>query len=246
MPLKSAVQGTLNRVLRPLNVQVIKGRTTDPAVQNFISARKTMAAARAAGLSVTDYVDRTFAIAGATAETVDAMIRLAGLSSAHRVCEIGPGTGRYSEKVIAALAPDAYEVYETAPDWLHHLASLPRVVIQPCDGHTLTPTASESIDLVHAHKIFVYIPFEATMGYLNEMVRVVRPGGAIAFDVLTEQCLTDDVLKLWIAEGTIFRPIPREWLIEYLGRRGMSFPGSFVAPMTDGRTELLVFRKTEH
>jgi phospholipid N-methyltransferase len=245
MSVKSAAQDAVNSALRPLNMQVIKGRTTDPAVQSFIPARETIAAARAAGLSVGDYVDLTFSVPGTTAQTVDAMIRLCGLSSAHRVCEIGAGTGRYSEKVIAALKPDAYEIYETATDWLPHLRRLPNAVVQPCDGHTLTSTVSASIDLVHANKVFVYLPFEAVMGYLNEMVRVVRPGGAIAFDVLTEQCLTDDIVKVWIANGTIFRPIPREWLIDYLGRRGISITGSYLAPMTESQTELLVFQKIE-
>ncbi len=119
MSVKSAAQDVVNNALRPLNVQLVKGRSTDPAVQSFISARKTIAAARAAGLTVGDYIDRTFAVPGTTERTVDAMISLSGLSSARRVCEIGPGTGRYSEKVIAALRPDFYEVYEPpATGWL--------------------------------------------------------------------------------------------------------------------------------
>ena len=165
----------LNTALRPLDIQIVRGRTTDPAVQSFLRARKTIARARAAGLSVGDYVDQTFSEPGTTARSVDAMIRMSGLSSAQRVCEIGPGTGRYAEKVIAAFKPEAYEIYETAKDWLPYLQTLPNAIIQPCDGHTLAPTASASIDLVHANKVFVYIPFDAVMGYLNEMVRVARP-----------------------------------------------------------------------
>jgi phospholipid N-methyltransferase len=239
-----AARDVVNNALRPLNIQIVKGRATDPAVKTFIPARKTIAAARAAGLSVGDYVDRRFSTPGTTASTVEAMLRISGLSSAHRVCEIGPGTGRYAEKVIAALNPDAYEIYETATDWLPHLRRLPHARIQPCDGRTLTPTATASIDLVHAQKVFVYLPFEAVVSYLNEMIRVTRPGGAIAFDVVTEPCLTDQVVNAWIAEGTTFRPIPRQWLIEYLKRRGVTLTGNYFAQLTGGQTELLVFHKT--
>jgi len=234
----------LNAALRPLNVQVVRGRTTDPSIQDFIPARETIAAARAAGLSVGDYVDQTFSQPGTTARSVDGMLRMSGLSSAQRVCEIGPGTGRYAEKVIAALRPAAYEMYETASDWLPHLQTLPNAVIQPCDGHTLAATPSASIDLVHANKVFVYVPLGAVMGYVNEMIRVARPRGIIAFDVVTEPCLTEEVVNAWIAEETIFRPVPRQWLIDYLARRGAAFVGSYLAPLTMSLTELFVFRKT--
>lgn len=43
-----------NKLLRPLNVQLIPGTSPDPAVQTFLSARNTIAAARSAGLSVTE------------------------------------------------------------------------------------------------------------------------------------------------------------------------------------------------
>ncbi|WP_312858126.1 class I SAM-dependent methyltransferase [Pseudonocardia pini] len=191
-----------------------------------------------------DYIDQTFATPGTTARTVAEMLRLGGLTSARRVCEIGPGTGRYSEKVIEALHPETYLIYETATDWWPHLRALPHAVVQPCDGHTLTPTPTASIDLVHAQKVFVYLPFETVMGYVDDMIRVARPGGVIAFDVITEECLTDDLVTAWIAAGTIYRPVPREWLIEYLGRHGVHFRGSCLVRLVEGRTELLVFRKS--
>jgi len=244
MSMKATAQGALNRALRPFNVQVVKGRTTDPAVLGFLSARKTLAAARAAGLPVGDYVDATFSTPGTTQRTVDTMLRLTGLSTAERVCEIGPGTGRYSEKVIAALRPAVYELYEPASDWHPHLRTLPGAVLEPCDGHTLRATRSGSVDLVHAHKVFVYLPFETTMGYVDEMVRVTRPGGAIAFDIVTEECLTDDLVKRWTSTGTIFRPLPREWMIEHVARRGAAFAGSSLVPLVDSETELLVFRRS--
>jgi len=245
MSLKAAARDGVNKLLRPLGVQVVKGRTTDPGIKSFLSARKTIAAARRSGLSVGDYIDRNHAEAGATAATVDAMLRLSGLPApVERVCEIGPGSGRYAAKVIGELQPRVYEAYETATDWLPHLRTLPNLVTQPTDGHSLASTDSDSVDLVHAHKVFVYVPFATTVGYLREMARVVRPGGAVAFDVVTEDCLDEPTLDSWVAHGTIFLPIPRAWVIDYLAERGLSLQGSFSAAMTGGRTELLVFRRT--
>ena len=111
------------------------------------------------------------------------------------MCEIGAGSGRFAEEVIAALHPDRYEVYETARDWLPWLSRLPGAVIQKCDGRTLSQTPDGSIDLVHAHKVFVYIEFCITAGYLEEMARVVRPGSVVAFDIVTEECLEDEGVR---------------------------------------------------
>ncbi|MCA1674327.1 MAG: class I SAM-dependent methyltransferase, partial [Actinobacteria bacterium] len=189
MSLKTIARDCVNASLRPIGIQIVRGRTNDPAIKSFLPAKKTTAAARRAGLSIGDYIDQKYAEAGATAASVDAMLRLSALTdSVERVCEIGPGSGRYAEKVIAALRPQVYEAYETASDWWPHLRTLPNLITQPCDGHTLTNTKSASVDLVHAHKVFVYIPFVTTVGYLQEMARVVRPGGAVAFDVVTEDC----------------------------------------------------------
>ncbi|MFG3257546.1 class I SAM-dependent methyltransferase [Streptomyces sp. NPDC048172] len=240
-----AVRGGVNRVLRPFGVQVVRGHSDDPAIQPYVSARRTRAAARRAGVSVEDYLDRWSAAPGATAETVDALLRLADLGEhVERVCEIGAGSGRYAARVIAATHPDTYEIYETAEDWLPHLRSLPNMVEQPTDGHTLSATATESVDLVHAHKLFVYIPLVVTLGYLDEMARVVRPGGAVAFDVVNENCLDDAMTKNWVSSGaTIYGMISRTWLLDRMAQRGMSLLGSHFIPLSGGQTELLVFRR---
>jgi len=234
----------INDLLRPLRVQLVAGRSANPAVQDFISARKTIAAARKAGLPVADYIDRTFAQPGATAETVEVMLKLADLhGDCGTICEIGPGSGRYAEAVIRTVHPATYEIYETAADWLPHLARLPNVIIRKCDGRTLSQTGDASVDLVHAHKVFVYLDFSTTVSYLAEMARVVRPGRVMAFDIVSEKCLDDNMVLQWAEHGTIYRPIPRLWVIEFLRRRGLALLGSHLAPLTKGHTELMVFRR---
>jgi hypothetical protein len=245
MTVKTFAAGRVNKALRPFGVQVVHGFSNDPAIKPFLSARKTRAAARRAGLTVCDYVDMYSAEPGATAATVQAMLRLAELSApVARVCEIGPGTGRYAELVIAATQPVVYEAYETATDWLPHLREIPEITLLPTDGHSLAHTGSGTVDLVHAHKVFVYLPLVITVGYLKEMARVVKPGGAVAFDIVTEKCMDEAVTENWVAQGaTIYSMVPRQWTIDLLDRRGLTLAGSAFAPLSGGRTELLVFRK---
>jgi SAM-dependent methyltransferase len=248
MSTKGKVLAAVNRSVRPLGVQIVRGYSSDPAISPFLPARRTLAEAERAGQSVGDFLDSYSAQPGATAATVEAMLRLGGLAQgAERVCEIGPGSGRYSRLVVSALRPDAYEVYETASDWIRYLRKeFPQFVVQPADGRTLRHTADESVDLVHSHKLFNYIPFVATLGYLAEMARVVRPGGVVAFDVMTEDCLNDAMTATWLAEpdrGIIYALTPRRWAVDFLARRGLDLQGNHFVPLSGARTELLVFRR---
>ena len=245
MSLRSDLGASANRFLRPLNVQLISGTSTDPAVDNYLPARKTIAAARSAGLSVSDYIDNTHVQPGATAAVVKEMLAIAGLSSkCETVCEIGAGSGRFAEKVIAALHPDRYEIYETARDWLPHLRKLPNAVLQDSDGHSLASTKDASVDLAHAQKVFTCIPFYASVGYMAEMARVVRPGGTVAFDAVTEDCLEETAIRTWGQPSrSIFHPLPREWLVSFLAERYLTLAGSFFTPLPPGRAEVLVFHK---
>jgi hypothetical protein len=242
---RAKVVKPVNEMLRPLHVQLVpSSSSSDPAVKEYIPARKTIAAAQKAGLSVGTYIDRTFQEPGAGPNTVRAMLELAELRErCEAVCEIGPGSGMYAEEVIAALHPRAYEIYESARDWLPHLRLLPNVVVRDCDGRTLSQTSDASVDLVHAHKVFVYLEFYTVAGYLAEMARVVRPGGTVAFDIVTENCLDDETVRKWTQGGSIYRPIPRTWTVQFLQRRGLALRGSHFAPMPPGVTELLVFRR---
>jgi SAM-dependent methyltransferase len=234
----------VNSAIRPLNFQVIPGTSPDPAVKTFIPARKTIAAARKAGLTVGAYVDKHHSEPGATQDAVQAMIKLGGLTDdCDVVCEIGPGTGRYAEEVIRALRPGAYEIYETARDWMPSLRELPKVVVRPADGHTLAATSDQSVDLVHSHKTFVYLNFYVVVGYMAEMARVVRPGGVVAFDLVTEPCLDEETVGRWAKDGTIYHPAPRDWVLDFMRRRGLELQGSHLIPLPPGKAELLVFRR---
>ena len=242
MSLRTKLAKPVNDALRPLHIQLVPGNSPDPAIKDFLPARKTIAAAQKAGLPLGAYIDRTFAQPGATPQTVQAMLELADFrDKCGTVCEIGPGSGRFAGEIIAALSPDRYEIYETAKDWLPWLSRLPNAVIQECDGHTLSQTPDGSVDLVHAQKVFVYCEFFTTAGYLEEMARVVRPGGTVAFDIVTEECLDDETVREWVRIASFYRPVPRAWTVEFMRRRGLTLRGSHFSPLPPGTTELLVF-----
>ena len=164
-----------------------------------------------------------------------------------RVCEIPPGSGRYLERTKAICKPSYYEIYETAKEWANWLVAQQGVVLQPTEGGTLAATPSASIYLVQAHKVFVCSPLLITFSYLLEMARVVRPGGMVVFDVMTEACIDEAAIQRWLAAHFAWGLYPsmcaRKIVVDLLTGRGLSLVGSFLVPMKPGSTETLVFQR---
>jgi hypothetical protein len=164
-----------------------------------------------------------------------------------RVCEIGPGSGRYLDKTMAACRPAYYEIYETATDWRSWLVKKYHVKAQPTDGVSLAQTPTGSMDLVHSHKVFAGLPFLAILKYFSEMARVARPGGHIVFDVVTEDCFDADVMQSWLSSGVTWANclIPKQLACEFFAARGFSLAGCFLVPMKPGVTQYFVFSKAQ-
>ena len=238
----------VNRALEPLGAKIVGTHDwSDP--RHFLPFEQTLEGARNASLSVPDYIDVTYNVAGATQKTIDQMEALGVFSNGVKsVAEIGPGSGRYLEKVIRLCSPSHYEFYETAQPWVCYLERTYKdVIARPSDGKSMSSTSSGSIELVHAHKVFVATPFLTTCSYWHEMVRVVRPKAHIVFDIVTEACMDENTLDLWLESqldhGCYPAIMPREFTISFFGRRGVELVGSFQIPMKPGRTETFVFRK---
>src|SRR5580658_7350119 len=159
----------------------------------FIAFKQTLQAASAAGMSVGDYIDRKHA-AGTKSPTVETIEKMAALGvfdkKLERICEIGPGSGRYLTKAMERGKPDAYEIYETSEEWRGWLVREYGVIARDCDGRSLAQTGAHSVDLVHAHRLFPGVGLLPTLSYFREMARVVRAGGWVVFDIMTEGCFT--------------------------------------------------------
>ena len=233
----------VNQILSVGGVELIR---KDKEFQDYIPLRKTLADAEQAGMPLGDYIDMRFNVPGVTKATVDKMAELGVFSGdVKRVCEIGPGSGRYLEKVINICRPEYYEIYETSKDWREWLVEKYKVVSQETDGVSLSSTPSESVDLVHAHKILYGNPVITIGRYLIEMARVVRNGGYAVFDLVTEECLTDEILDKWIRSGVdhACSMTPKQYAIDFFSRRGFVYVGGFIVPMEPGVTEYFVFKK---
>jgi hypothetical protein len=246
--LKNLAREGLNALLDPLGIGVVRRAHDWEDHAQFLPFEKTIEGAHSAGVPLGDWIEATYNVPGTTQDTIDHMSALGVFGSRiERVCEIGPGSGRYLEKTIQICHPSHYEIYETAPRWAQFLAETYGVVLRAADGHSLSETEDESIDLVQAHKVFVCTPFITTCRYYREIGRVLRLGGWAAFDTVTEACLDEATLERWMYTQVSRSPfpavVPKLFTIEYLAKRGLVLVGSFIIPMKPGRTECMVFRK---
>lgn len=247
---KSALKSGVKRLLGRAGFDIVRSANNLGGVDDFIPFEATMRAARAADLSVGDYIDEVMnGTPGATQSTIDEL-RALGVFAANpdTVLEIGPGSGRYLEKTLKECSPGRYEIYETAAPWTTYLVDTFGVVAQPTAGCSLAPTPDDSVDLVHAHKVFNTVPFLGASRYFFEMARVTRPGGRIVFDAMTEICLDPAAMRAWATTGgtghdSYPAALPRRACVDLFATLGCNLEASFLAPMGVGTTEVLVFGK---
>jgi len=247
-PIKQLGKKIINGLLSLANLKLVRLDERSSDYRDFIPFQNTLAQAEAAGLSVGDYIDMAYNVPGSTQETIDQMVQLGVFSiKIDRVCEIGPGSGRYLEKVLSISKPTYYEIYETANDWERWLVQKYQVIPQPSDGMTLAHTPDHSIDLVHAHKVLPGQPTLVICRYFGEMARVVRNDGKVVFDIVTEECLNEKILAEWFKSQSGYQHypclMPKQYAIDFFCRRGFSFDGDFFISMKPGITQYLVFTK---
>jgi hypothetical protein len=218
---------------------------------DYLPLKETLKSAKTAGLSVGDYIDSKQASGPRTPtdQTIEGMAALGVFDRPlQRVCEIGPGSGRYLQRTIARGQPGYYEVYETSVEWRDWLATQYPIVVRKCDGRTLAETEAASISLVQSHKLFPALPFLTTVSYLQEMARMVEDGGWVVFDIMTESCFDTHYLQAWFNANAWDRPwsphlVAREFTRKFFANHGIDLLGSFPIPVYPAITECMVFRK---
>lgn len=237
----------INSILGLLNLRIIKGNHPKNISSDlgYISAKETIKNAQKENLSVCDYVEKIWDQRGETQMVIDNMEKLGVFQNANpTICEIGAGTGRYIEKVIDKCNPKRYESYETANDWAEWLEKEYPIISQTSDGISLKSTVDNSIDLVHSHGVFVYLPFFDSLRYFREIDRVAIKNAIIVFDCITEDCLDKILLNKWLNSKYNFpRIIPEKYIFDFFPSNKYKLIGNFYTPYGQGKSKYFVFKR---
>jgi len=211
----------------------------------YISAKETVKNAKKEGLSVCAYVEKLWDQVGETEKVINNMENFGIFKIANPViCEIGAGTGRYLEMVHDRCKPKRYESYETASDWAIWLQKTYPIIALPTDGFTLKSTEDNSIDILHAHGVFVYIPFFDSLRYFKEIDRVTKKNSFIVFDCVTDDCLQNGLLEKWVSSKYNYpRLLPEKYIIQFFPKSKYELLGTFFTKYGKGKSKYFVFRK---
>jgi hypothetical protein len=213
----------------------------------YIDAKETIKAAQERGISIREYVESLWKQPGRTVQIIETMREVGCLVPCDRVCEIGPGTGRYLELVLGEIAPKQYDVYEISEDWAGWLEDTfkPIVVRQPTDGRTLSNTPSRSCGLIHAHGVFVYLSLLHGFEYFSEMIRVCKKNGHVVFDFYSEEEFDINVIREWLTTPERYPVIlPRQAILQYFFDAGFTLMSEFNRPHACCQSRYLILKKT--
>ncbi len=120
-----------------------------------------------------------------------------------QVLEIGPGTGRFTSKMISTLRPAEYFVFETNKSWRKYLlekfgdSESTNFLAPTPTGHNFGSVASGSIDFIHGHGVLVYLNHVTTYSYLKEMIRVAAPDAIIYLEYFSIENCNSEILNYW-------------------------------------------------
>ena len=236
----------LNYILGVFKIKLIKTAhlKNNSTGLGYISAKETVRNAKKEGLSVCDYVEKLWGQAGETKKVIDNMEKFGAFKNPDpTICEIGTGTGRYMEKIIGKCNPLRYESYETATDWADWLKKEYNIISQESDGFSLKDTNDNSIDLVHSHGVFVYLPFFDSLRYFKEIDRISSKNAIIVFDCITEDCLDELLLNKWIDSQFSFpRIMPEKYIFDFFPISNYKLVGNFFTPYGQGKSKYFVFK----
>lgn len=247
-----AAGASLNRLLAPLGLMVARAAPSQAESWRariggpYRSDREVIALARARRLSVGDFIEAEWGQSGRSRRTIERLRQGGALpATVQTVCEIGPGSGRYVQRVLELASPTRYDIYEIESARARWLARTFPVRACETTGERLGSTADGTVDLVHAHGVFASLKVVTCFAYFKEMARVTRPGGHVVFDIICEENLTPEAVDAWLETPLRYVNFLSKALVaDFFATHGLTLVDEFVEPlMIFGRSTYVVFRK---
>jgi ubiquinone/menaquinone biosynthesis C-methylase UbiE len=110
------------------------------------------------------------------------------LVSTSIVCEVGPGTGRFSRHILPRIPNGQLHLVDHSP-WMvrflsHYFRDCPNVRVHQGDGCSLPLASGSWMDVVFVAGTIIALKLGTIRAYALEFARVLKPGGLVIFDYL--------------------------------------------------------------
>jgi ubiquinone/menaquinone biosynthesis C-methylase UbiE len=143
-------------------------------------------AAQRAGIDVNDYEETQ--LGWYPAKDLLEATTFAHLRPDSVVCEVGPGTGRFSRCIVPRIPNGQLHLVDHSPWMVRFLDSYfhgaPQVHVQLGDGHSLPFSQEQWIDVVFVAGTMVALKLGTIQLYALDFARVLKPGGKVIFDYI--------------------------------------------------------------
>jgi SAM-dependent methyltransferase len=170
-----------SRVLAPLGYE-LRDKVLAERPEGFAGY---LEAATLAGMDVNDYEEQRLGWR-LPEPTLEAVV-YPYLRPTSRVCELGPGTGRWSRHIAARIPEGELHLVDPSPwmvRFLEHYFPGGNVSAHVNDGQSLPFTRTAWLDLVFAANTFVELKLGVIWLYARDFARALRSGGYVVLDYI--------------------------------------------------------------
>jgi ubiquinone/menaquinone biosynthesis C-methylase UbiE len=168
--------------LRPFGYEV-RDRVLSEKPEGFPGYLET---AHGLGVDVNDYEEKQ--LGWYPAESLLAATLYPHLQPDSIVCELGPGTGRFSRHIVPRIPRGQLHLVDHSP-WMvrflrGYFREAPNVMVHLGDGQSLPMPNGAWMDVVFVAGTIIALKLGTIQRYADEFARVLRPGGMLVFDYL--------------------------------------------------------------
>jgi len=179
---RNAFEFGASRVLAPLGYE-LRDKVLSERPEGFPGY---LSAARAEHMDVNDYEEQRLGWR-LPRPTLDE-IAYPYLDQDSTVCEIGPGTGRWSRHILSQIPRGELHLVDPSPWMVRFLAGYfdhaPNVHAHVNDGQTLPFERQAWIDLIFSANTFVELKLGVILLYARDFARALKPGGYAVVDYI--------------------------------------------------------------
>lgn len=180
--MRSALEVGASRVLRPFGYEV-RDRVLSERPEGFSGY---LAEAQRLGMDVNDYEEQKLGWR-LPRPTLDEVL-FPYLQEDSVVCEIGPGTGRWSRHILERIPRGELHVVDASPWMVRFLSTYfqtdPRVHAHLSDGQSLPFARAEAFDAIFSANTFVELKLGVIQLYACDFARVLKRGGHAVIDYI--------------------------------------------------------------
>ncbi len=177
---RTAFEAGASRILRPLGYE-LRDRVLSERPEGFAGY---LEAARLAGMDVNDYEEKCLAWR-LPRPTLDEIV-YPYLYPEAKVCEIGPGTGRWSRHILEQIPAGELHLVDPSPWMVRFLSGYftraANVTAHLNDGQSLPFDREHWLDMIFSANTFVELKLGSIYLYVREFARCLKPGGYAVVD----------------------------------------------------------------